>query len=102
MKEQAKCDEIRDYFYNNVFVEALEYANKHNDEVISTFVYGAIKEMYSITSSKRLIEYYKNIIRCGTPKLKRISKYMKDRGITRLEDVEKVFNKSFNSKWLNK
>jgi len=102
MKEQIKCDEVRDYLYISVFIEALEYAKKYNDEVINTFVYGTIEEMYRITSPKRLIEYYKNIIRCGTPKLKRISKYMKDRNITRLEDIETEFNKKFNNKWLNK
>ena len=102
MKERNKIDEIIDFLNDKVFLEELRYARKHNDKYIYEFASTTIKEMYNINSVNQLIMYYKNIIKCKSSKLKKISNYLKVRKIVRLEDIEKEFNRKFNSKWLSK
>ena len=77
-------------------------ASNKRDIVTVTIIESTISELYNINTPKGIVRYFNNIVGCNTPKLKRISKYLKDKKILRLEDVKKDFDKRFNSKWLNK
>ena len=83
-------------------MKAHHSASNKGDTKITAIIEKTITELYKINTPKGIIRYFNNIINCNTPKLKWVSKYLKDRKILRLEEVKKDFNKRFNSKWLNK
>lgn len=102
MKNEYKCDELRNYLIDNVLMKAHYSATNKRDMVATSIIEGTITELYNINTPKGIIRYFNNIVSCNTPRLKRVSKYLKDRKILRLEDVKKDFDKRFSSKWLNK
>lgn len=102
MKNEYKCNEMRDYLIDNVLMKACYSASNKGDTRAINIIEGTINELYEIHTPKGIIRFFNNIVRCNTLKLKWVSKYLKDRKILRLEDVKKDFDKRFNSKWLNK
>ncbi len=102
MKNELKCDEIRDFIRENMLTRALIFADRQGDKKATSIIRSTVQQLYKLNSPEALIRYYKNIVRCGTPKFKYISKYLCDRKIMRLEDIEDEFNKKFNKKWLKK
>lgn len=93
---------MRNYLIDKVLMIAHHSASTKRDTVAINIIEKTITELYTINTPKGIMRYFNNIINCNTPKLKWVSKYLKDRKILRLEEVKKDFNKRFNSKWLNK
>ena len=102
MKNECKCNEMRNYLIDNVLMKAHYSATSKGDRKAVTIIEGTINELYKIHTPKGVINFFNNIVKCNTSKLKWVSKYLKNRKILRLEDVKRNFDKSFNSKWLNK
>ncbi len=102
MKNELKCDEIRDFIRENMLTKALNSAYRKGDKKAIGIIESMVKQLYKFNSPDKLMRYYRNIVRCGTPRLKYVSKYLHDRKIMRLEDIENEFNKKFNRKWLKK
>lgn len=102
MKNELKCDEIRDFIRENMLTKALNSAYRKGGKKAIGIIESMVKRLYLLNSPDDLVRYYKNIVRCGTPRLKYVSKYLCDRKIIRLEDIEDEFNRKFNKKWLKK